>query len=106
VAHPNQKRKDRAPGKDYAAFSRNKTMQTLPARKLACTQTYTAEFAAGSRAKLTVCEAGIDVEWIPAVPQLEGESWRRFVAAYRTWRNESLKDYANRTGITIAVVDL
>jgi hypothetical protein len=67
---------------------------------------YSAEFACGSRAQLTMSLSGMDVEWMPHVPRLKGKKWRKFVAAYQHWRNECVADFAQRAGITIAVVDL
>ena len=68
--------------------------------------TYTAEFASGSRAELTLSLGGMQCEWVPAVPRLSGQRRRRFLAAYRTWRNECVEDFARRTGMSVAVIDV
>jgi len=67
---------------------------------------YQAEFASGVRADLTLSMGGMNVEWTPDIPKLTGEEWRRFVASYQDWRNSCVADFAKRSGMTIAVVDL
>jgi hypothetical protein len=67
---------------------------------------YSAEFACGSRAHLTLGQRGMSVEWTPDVPRLKGKKLRRFIATYQQWRNECVADFARRSGITIAVIDL
>jgi len=69
--------------------------------------TYSAEFASGVRADLTISTSGIRCEWTPDMPRgLRGQRRDRFLASYRAWRDECIADYARRTGIEIAVVDL
>jgi hypothetical protein len=67
---------------------------------------YSAEFANGARAAMTLSVAGMDVEWTPRVPKLKGKKWRQFVLAYQTWRNDCIEDFARRSGLRVAVVDL
>lgn len=68
---------------------------------------YKAEFASGVRATLIIDAAGARVEWDPALPvQLRGQQRRRFLQAYRAWRNECLADYARRSGGTVALIEL
>lgn len=70
------------------------------------TSAYHAEFASGCRATITLSAAGMSCVWIPDVPRLEGRKLRQFLASYRQWRNESIADFAQRTGLRIAVVDV
>jgi len=70
-------------------------------------RTYSAEFASGFRAVLTLSPAFIQCEWSPGQPGvLRGQRRRRFLAAYRAWRNSCVDDFTKQTGITILVVDL
>ncbi|MGH2448842.1 MAG: hypothetical protein ACRDFS_09620 [Chloroflexota bacterium] len=70
--------------------------------------TYTAEFASGCRATLVIDPGtAMNVEWTPGPPvHLRGQKRRHFLAAYRAWRNDCLADYARRTGLRIAVVEM
>ena len=67
---------------------------------------YQAEFASGYRADLTVSKGGISISWTPDVPRLKGEALQRFLAAYRTWRDESLADFGRRSGIKVSVAEI
>ena len=68
--------------------------------------TYSAEFASGARAKLTLSASGMNCEWSPGVPRLKGRKWRQFLATYQAWRNTCVEDFSRRSGIRVAVVDL
>jgi hypothetical protein len=70
--------------------------------------TYTAEFAGGARAELSVDHtgAGVSCSWAHGPPfHLRGQARRRFLQAYRAWRNDSLQDYTRRTGVRILVLE-
>ncbi len=67
---------------------------------------YHAEFASNCRARMTLSLSGIDVEWTPDIPRLKGEAGERFLGAYRAWRNESIQDFCNKTGIKVSVIEL
>jgi hypothetical protein len=69
--------------------------------------TYSAEFASGFRAELTVSPTLFRVAWSPTLPTgMHGPRLRRFLATYRAWRDECIADFSKRTGITAAVLDL
>lgn len=68
---------------------------------------YSCEFASGARAKLTLNLTAARIDWTPDVPRsLKGQARRRFLAAYRTWRDECIADFARRSGISITVLEL
>ena len=67
---------------------------------------YHAEFAGGYRATLKISTNVADVSWSPDLPKFKGQRRRKFLAAYRTWRDTSLADFASRAGIRIALVEL
>lgn len=70
-------------------------------------RTYQAEFACGARAELTLSLAGFRCEWTPDFPrELAGKRRRKFIAAYRTWREECCADYVKQTGFSVVVIDL
>lgn len=69
--------------------------------------TYSAEFANGHRATLTLDLTSVDITWSPDLPRhLKGEARKRFLTSYRIWRNDCLADYSARTGLCIAVMEL
>jgi hypothetical protein len=69
--------------------------------------TYTAEFASGARAKLTLSNTAARIDWTPDIPRsLKGQRRRRFLAAYRHWRNECVSDYARRSGGAVLIVEI
>lgn len=70
-------------------------------------RTYTAEFASGYRAELTVSRTHLQCVWTPKPPfELRGQRRRKLLAAYRAWRDESLTDFCQRTGLRGMVIDL
>ena len=69
--------------------------------------TYSAEFANGHRATLTLDLAGANISWIPGLPRhLKGEARQQFLSAYRTWRDDCIADWSKRTGLEIRVLEL
>jgi hypothetical protein len=69
--------------------------------------TYTAEFASGARAKLTLSTTSARIDWTPDIPRsLKGQRRQRFLAAYRHWRNECVSDYARRSGDGVLIVEI
>jgi hypothetical protein len=68
---------------------------------------YTAEFACGARAALTLSLAGMRCEWTPGFPRtLTGQRRRKFLAAYRAWRDACAADFARQLGLKVTVIDL
>ena len=68
---------------------------------------YSAEFANGHRATMTLDSTGANISWAPGLPRhLKGEARQRFLSAYRIWRNVCLADYSMRTGLRVAVVEV
>jgi hypothetical protein len=67
---------------------------------------YSAEFAAGHRATLTVRDTAISINWTPDVPNFSGQRLHKFLEAYRMWRNDCLADFAKRAGVRVAVIEL
>jgi hypothetical protein len=66
---------------------------------------YTAEFACGVRAALTLSLSGVRCEWTPEPPShLKGQRRRKFLQAYRAWRNECVDDFARQNGLTVVMV--
>ena len=55
---------------------------------------YTAEFASGYTAVMTVSLSGMDIVWSPRQPTIS----MKFISDYREWRNTCLADFANETG--------
>jgi hypothetical protein len=69
--------------------------------------TYSAEFANGNRATLTLSSTGANISWTPDLPRhLKGEARQRFLSAYRTWRNDCIADWSKRTGLETRVLEL
>lgn len=64
-------------------------------------KTYSAEFAGGFTATMTVGHGGMDIEWSPRVPKLAGKR----LESYRVWRNECLADYSRLIGGSVVVVE-
>jgi hypothetical protein len=67
---------------------------------------YSAEFAGNYRVIMRISGTGVEIEWAPKIPQLSKEEAKLFLESYRAWRDESLRDFTNRTGIKIGVVEL
>jgi hypothetical protein len=68
---------------------------------------YTAEFAIGARAKLTLSRTAAHIEWTRDIPRLlKGQRRRRFLATYRAWRDDCIADYTRRSGHQIEVFEL
>jgi hypothetical protein len=68
---------------------------------------YSAEFANGHRATLTLDSTGANISWTPGLPRhLKSEARQRFLSAYRTWRNDCLADWSKRTGLEVIVLEL
>jgi hypothetical protein len=71
------------------------------------TYVYHCEFVAGVRAKLTVTAASVGIEWDPRPPHtLRGQARRRFLASYRAWRDASIADFAKKSGVEVAVLEV
>lgn len=64
-------------------------------------KTYSAEFAGGFTATMTVGPGGMCVEWSPRVPRFDDKQRD----AYRNWRNECLADYSRLIGGSVVVVE-
>jgi hypothetical protein len=58
-------------------------------------QTYEHSFPGGYHCKLLVTHTVTEMEWTPRNPPVGC----KFLREYRRWRNRSLKDYAQRTGV-------
>jgi hypothetical protein len=70
-------------------------------------RTYTAEFASGFRAELTLSATFVQCSWFPEPPRvLRGKRRREFLTAYRAFRDASIADYARYSGLSIMVIDL
>ncbi len=68
---------------------------------------YSAEFASGVRAELTLSLSNIRCEWKPDFPRhFSGQRRRKFIAAYRAWRDECVADFSKQTGACVMVIDL
>ena len=65
-------------------------------------KTYSAEFAGGFTATLTIGPGGMLVEWAPHTPKLTGAR----LDSYRVWRNECLADYSRSIGGGVVVIEL
>lgn len=64
-------------------------------------KTYSAEFAGGFTATMTVGPGGVKVEWSPRAPRLVGKR----LESYRVWRNDCLADYSRLIGGSVLVVE-
>ena len=68
---------------------------------------YRAEFRCGARAVLKLDPAAASITWDPEFPRwLKGERRRKFLQAYRHWRDESLADFGKQTGRRVVVVEI
>lgn len=57
--------------------------------------TFSAEFAAGFRAMLTLSMSGMQCEWTPNLPRgLRPAEREAMIATYRCWRDECAQEFA------------
>lgn len=70
-------------------------------------RTYTAEFASGVRAKLSITSRGVNCEWDPDLPRtLPVPERERFLQSYRTWRDDCLTRYAAEHGMVLRIAHI
>jgi hypothetical protein len=70
-------------------------------------RTYSAEFASGLRATLTVGNMSAQCEWSPYPPRFLRRAKReRLLQAYRVWRDECLTQYGKEHGLTLRVMHI
>ena len=66
--------------------------------------TFSAEFASGVRATLTVSVRAVQCEWDPDLPrQLNIRERKALIESYRVWRDECLEEFATANNLEIQV---
>jgi hypothetical protein len=72
-------------------------------------RTFTAEFHSGLRARLTISRTGTECEWTPDLPSRvlkNSETRERLLEAYRTWRDDCMREFARENGFALRTISI